>query len=237
MSGSALAKRSLAGRNCAHTRSPTPGAAWRHNAQTPAPEQARTGNISCAAILRRTGTTADDLSNGSTRYLAAAVSATSLMITTALSGWSTPHRGTPRTQTASTSRDWRRHRSRTDRQRRRPHSDGRRLRRSNKPWGPSDRRCQTRSCRETQLVGRHCGELEQAGWHGVWVSAFGNMLRRDWFPAAAFGTILPVDPLAPVATYDVFGQRAVEGSDIGRTTIRAPRGNEAEGASGPVPMI
>jgi hypothetical protein len=49
------------------TRSPTPGAAWRRYALTRALAQATTGNTGCAAISRRTGTTAGNLSNGSTR--------------------------------------------------------------------------------------------------------------------------------------------------------------------------
>jgi len=40
-------------------------------------------------------------------------------------------------------------------------------------------------CAELAVV----GELELAGWHGVWVSAFGNFLRREWFPAPGFRTI------------------------------------------------
>jgi len=32
-------------------------------------------------------------------------------------------------------------------------------------------------------------ELALTGWQGVWVSAFGNWLRREWFPAPAFRTI------------------------------------------------
>ena len=32
-------------------------------------------------------------------------------------------------------------------------------------------------------------ELALMGWQGVWVSAFGNFLRREWFPAPAFRTI------------------------------------------------
>jgi hypothetical protein len=36
-------------------------------------------------------------------------------------------------------------------------------------------------CAELAVV----SELEQTGWQGLWVSAFGNFLRRDWFPAPA----------------------------------------------------
>jgi predicted nicotinamide N-methyase len=41
---------------------------------------------------------------------------------------------------------------------------------------------------------------------------------------------LPVEQLRSLATYDVAGLRAVEGTDVKRTTIWAPRGNGAEGA-------
>ncbi len=40
-------------------------------------------------------------------------------------------------------------------------------------------------CAELAVV----SELALTGWHGVWVSAFGSFLRRDWFPAPAFATI------------------------------------------------
>lgn len=40
-------------------------------------------------------------------------------------------------------------------------------------------------CAELAVV----SELALTGWHGVWVSAFGNFLRREWFPAPAFRTI------------------------------------------------
>lgn len=40
-------------------------------------------------------------------------------------------------------------------------------------------------CAELAVV----SELTVAGWQGVWVSAFGNRLRREWFPAPAFRTI------------------------------------------------
>jgi len=41
------------------------------------------------------------------------------------------------------------------------------------------------ACAELAVV----SELALAGWHGVWVSAFGNFLRREWFPAPEFRTI------------------------------------------------
>jgi len=40
-------------------------------------------------------------------------------------------------------------------------------------------------CAELAVV----SELALTGWRGVWVSAFGNCLRRQWFPAPAFRTI------------------------------------------------
>ena len=40
-------------------------------------------------------------------------------------------------------------------------------------------------CAELAVV----SELALAGWQGVWVSAFGNSLRREWFPAPTFRTI------------------------------------------------
>jgi hypothetical protein len=40
-------------------------------------------------------------------------------------------------------------------------------------------------CAELGVV----SELALTGWRGVWVSAFGNFLRRDWFPAPAFATL------------------------------------------------
>jgi hypothetical protein len=40
-------------------------------------------------------------------------------------------------------------------------------------------------CAELAVV----SELALAGWQGVWVSAFGNFLRREWFPVPAFRAI------------------------------------------------
>lgn len=40
-------------------------------------------------------------------------------------------------------------------------------------------------CAELAVV----AEMRAAGWQGAWVSAFGGFVRRQWFPAPAFGTM------------------------------------------------
>jgi hypothetical protein len=53
-----------------------------------------------------------------------------------------------------------------------------------------------RSCAELAVLAR----LRHDGWDGVWVSAFGRFLRRDWFGTAdAFKTITAVGAPAGVA--------------------------------------
>jgi hypothetical protein len=42
-----------------------------------------------------------------------------------------------------------------------------------------------RSCAELAVV----DHLRSEGWDGVWVSAFGNRLRREWFPAPSYRTL------------------------------------------------
>ena len=56
-----------------------------------------------------------------------------------------------------------------------------------------------RSCAELAVVDRLRGE----GWDGVWVSAFGNRLRREWFPAASFRTLAECGaPAWAIAIFD-----------------------------------
>ena len=44
--------------------------------------------------------------------------------------------------------------------------------------------------------------LRRAGWDGVWVSAFGNWLRSEWFPAPAFRTLAEAG--APAWAAEIF---------------------------------
>jgi hypothetical protein len=53
-------------------------------------------------------------------------------------------------------------------------------------------------CAELAVV----SELALAGWQGVWVSAFGNFLRREWFPAPAFRTVAAAG--APAWAAEIF---------------------------------
>ena len=53
-------------------------------------------------------------------------------------------------------------------------------------------------CAEVAVV----SELALTGWHGVWVSAFGNFLRREWFPAPALRTIAAAG--APAWAAEIF---------------------------------
>jgi hypothetical protein len=64
-----------------------------------------------------------------------------------------------------------------------------------------------RSCAELAIL----HHLEQAGWQGVWVSAFGRPeLRREWFPAPAFRTL--ADAGAPAWAVSAF-DRLLAASD------------------------
>ena len=67
-----------------------------------------------------------------------------------------------------------------------------------------------RSCAELAVLAR----LRDDGWDGVWVSAFNNFLRRDWFPADAFKTIAAAGaPADAAAVFELL--RAANGGSLG----------------------
>jgi hypothetical protein len=66
-----------------------------------------------------------------------------------------------------------------------------------------------RSCAELAVLAR----LRDDGWDGVWVSAFGRVLRRDWFLTEAFRTIAEAGAPADIAA--VFERlRAANGGSL-----------------------
>jgi hypothetical protein len=69
-----------------------------------------------------------------------------------------------------------------------------------RPWGTKPKFSVNgrRSCAELAVV----DHLRCDGWEGVWVSAFGNWLRSEWFPAPAFRTL--ADAGAPVWAVETF---------------------------------
>jgi len=67
-----------------------------------------------------------------------------------------------------------------------------------------------RSCAELAVV----DHLRRDGWDGVWVSAFGNSLRAEWFPAPAFRTLAEAG--APAWAVEIFERlRAANGGKLG----------------------
>lgn len=67
----------------------------------------------------------------------------------------------------------------------------------------------SRSCAELAIV----DHLRRDVWDDVWVSAFGRMPRRDWFPAAAFKTLAEAG--APTWAAEIFDRlRAANGGKL-----------------------
>lgn len=77
-----------------------------------------------------------------------------------------------------------------------------------RPWGTKPKFSVNgrRSCAELGVV----EHLRRDGWDGVWVSAFDNSLRTEWFPAPAFRTL--ADAGAPVWAAETF-ERLVAAND------------------------
>lgn len=81
-----------------------------------------------------------------------------------------------------------------------------------RPWGlkPKFTVGGRRSCAELAVV----DHLRFDGWDGVWVSAFGNWLRSEWFPAPSFQTL--AETSAPVWAAEIFEQlRIANGGKLG----------------------